>query len=385
MLNVEAEHLLHDRWQRYLGFLAQDADNVPLLQQAADLGFQLGHEDQATSFLTRGLRLAPTDLGLLLLKGVMAIHYNHLNEAEVVLGEAQRLHPDAVAVGYNLGYMLLLQGRYQEALSTLQAVVAHLDQLPQAAELYVNALHFCGQVDEAVAFAEATLETHPQLQGLQGLLASLCLDQEDWSQAQRYADLVLKARPEDTDALSVMGSLALADQNVAQAQAYFGRAIASYPSNGRAWAGQAMAAMLAGDLDQCEHDLRQALSTQPTHVGTWHALAWCQIFQQRLDLAQATFEHALALAPAFADSHGGLAVLAMMRGAWAEGAQHMTVALRLDPHSFSGLYAKTLWLQGQGQANQAQALMLRLQQTEVLPDGSTLEAAVAKLVRRSSV
>lgn len=382
MLNAEADHALEGRWQRYLGFLAQDPDNVSLLQQAADLGFQLGHVAEAAALLERGLALAPNDSALLLLKGVMAIHQHQLIAAEATFKAAQAQHPDAVQVLYNLSYVLLLQGRYPEALAVAQQGVMSLDQLPQMAALYVNALHFCGQVDEAIAFAEATLDTHPQLQGLQGQLASLCLDQEDWAQAQRYADNVLTTRPEDTDALSVLGSLALADQDMVAAQAYFGRAISSYPNNGRAWAGRAMTAMLAGDFLQCEQDLRQALTSMPTHVGTWHALAWCQIFQQQLAEAQASFEHALTLSPAFADSHGGLAVLAMMQGAWPTGEKHMQVALRLDPQSFSGLYAKTLWLQGIGKGSLAQALMDRLQQTEVLPDGSTLEEAVVKLVRR---
>lgn len=374
---------LHDRLQRYQRFLEEDPHNIALLQDAADMAYQLGDYAQAQDMIERILQLNAQAIAALMLKGVMAISLSRLDEAEALFDQISRLEGGvSPQLLYNQAYVLMLQQRYTDAVLLAKEAAAHLDVLPQAAELYVNALHFCGKVEEAIEFAETTLAQYPQLQVLHGLLATLYVDLEDWQKAQHHARQQLKSDPENSDALSVLGNLALAEQDAQEARQYFVRAVKNYPNNGRAWAGKAMAFMLQGDLAQAEEDLQEALTHMPSHVGTWHVLAWCQILQGHLAKAQQTLEHALQMERNFAETHGSLAVLAIMQGRLEEGQKEMTRALKLDPKCFSGLFAQTLLLQTQGNTAQAQALMAQLQQTPVLPDGTSIQQAVAKMLRK---
>jgi hypothetical protein len=74
----------------------------------------------------------------------------------------------------------------------------------------------------------------------------------------------------------------------------------------------------------------------------------------------------------FAETHGSLAVVTIMRGELEQGQKAMTTALKLNPHCFSGLFAQTLMMQAQGNAEQARTLMTQLQQKPVLPDSTSI-------------
>ena len=71
-------------------------------------------------------------------------------------------------------------------------------------------------------------------------------------------------------------------------------------------------------------------------------------------------DSAYALDRNFAETHGGLATIAMLDGRISEGEESMRRALRLDPKSFNGRYARSLWLESQGETEAANALMVEL-------------------------
>lgn len=365
---------------RFLGFLESDPANQALLQQAADLAYQLGQYELAGSLIERVLVIDPDNGPTLMLQGLLLMSQSRFPEAESTFRQLQALDEGAPQIAYNLAYVLLLQKHYADAEEPAKQAAQHLDMLPQAASLYTQALHFNGKVDEAIDFCLSTLDQHPQLTALHGQLATLYLDNEAWEQAQEHAQYTLNTAPDDADALTVMGNISLMQQDAEQAQQQFQHAILVYPNNGRAWAGKAMAEMLRGALPQAEADLKQALSSMPEHIGTWHALAWSQILQQKPAEAEQSLLEALRLNRNFAETHGGLAVVALMSGKTHEAQQATTRALKLDPMCFSGLYAQSLLLQSHGQPAQAQSMINDLMQRAVLPDGTTLQQAVVRMV-----
>ena len=52
----------------------------------------------------------------------------------------------------------------------------------------------------------------------------------------------------------------------------------------------------------------------PGHVGSRQAVGWCRVLQQDLSAARAHFEHTLAMDRNFAENHGALAVMDVLRG-----------------------------------------------------------------------
>jgi Tfp pilus assembly protein PilF len=95
----------------------------------------------------------------------------------------------------------------------------------------------------------------------------------------------------------------------------------------------------------------------PEHVGTWHVLGWTQLMQGDVSAAQRAFERALAADRNFAESHGGLAVVAAMQGRDEEARQSIRRALRLNREAMSPQYAQLLLLKKEGRDQEAQALL----------------------------
>jgi Tfp pilus assembly protein PilF len=131
-------------------------------------------------------------------------------------------------------------------------------------------------------------------------------------------------------------------RDAARAREDFARALAVNDKDGRSWSGLGLASLLAQDFEGARKQLETAVKHMPGHIGTWHALGWCHIAGQRLDAARHCFEQALALDRNFAESHGGLAVVAAMAGDRKGAEESVERALRLDPACLSARYAQSL-------------------------------------------
>ena len=115
----------------------------------------------------------------------------------------------------------------------------------------------------------------------------------------------------------------------------------------------------------------------PAHAGIWHGLAWCQLLTGRTGQAHASLQAALALDRTLADTHGGLAVLATLSGRPDEAGACIRRALGLDPGCLSALLARGLLLRQSGHAAAAQQQLDGLMNQPLLPDGTTLQQALA--------
>ncbi len=125
--------------------------------------------------------------------------------------------------------------------------------------------------------------------------------------------------------------------------------------------------MLQGELQHAGQTLARAVACMPDHIGTWHALAWAQLLCGDVVAAETSYRSALALDRNFAESHGGIAIVALLTGRTAEGEASMTRALKLDPGTISGRYARTLWLQENGRETESTALFAELMARNALP------------------
>lgn len=366
-------------------YLAMDPANSRLQLELADLYLQLGRLSEYEAVLQQLLASEPGHFGGRSLLGVGLMRQGRMDEAVAVFRALQSDGWDEPVLFYNLAYALMLQGRYEEAEPYAAMAAERLDLLPEAGPLHVRALHFLGRLQEAVLTAESALQQHPEHLCWYGLLATLYLDQENLAAAERMARQVLELSPADPDAATVLGLLALSKQDLSTASSLLQQANASKPNSGRAQMGLGLLAMLEGRLAEAEFSVTQALRDMPAHIGSWHVLAWCRILGNRPVEAKEALEHALRLDRNFADTHGGLAIVAIMEGDWQDAQQSVRRALGLNPESLPGQYAQSLLLQSAGQAVAAQTINEQLLQSSVLPDGTKLSEAVARTVAMSLV
>jgi Tfp pilus assembly protein PilF len=140
--------------------------------------------------------------------------------------------------------------------------------------------------------------------------------------------------------------------------------------------------MFALDLPRARTEFEKAVANMPEHIGTWHALAWCQILMKDLDGAAANFERALSLDRNFAESHGGRAVVAALQKRTDVAGESASVALRLDPHCLSALYAKAILSGEIKDAASFRQFAEGVLQGQPAPGGGNMRDVLARMQRR---
>ncbi len=356
------------RLEQRLGFLAADPQNLNLISECTDLALELGRAGEAKQLAERGLELKPDDPYLKARLASARLASGDVAGALDILEPLLKAGVDAPEVRYNLGYALMLAGRYADAKAALGEVA-----LPAAALLRVRAHHYLGELDDAIKLAEDYATAHPDDAQVIGQLAMLYLDADDFPKARAWAERAIAEKKQTPEALFTAGFIALGDEDEVRAQELLDQAIELNPRSGRAWAGKGLAAMFGGDLAAGENALQRAVQHMPTHIGTWHALAWCQILRGDLDAAEASFRKAYELDRTFGETHGGMAVLQILRGG--SGARRRAdTALKLDPRSFSGQYAKVL-LEAKGEPERADGVRRILAQQRALRGGTLVDLA----------
>jgi Tfp pilus assembly protein PilF len=159
------------------------------------------------------------------------------------------------------------------------------------------------------------------------------------------------------DALLVRASLYSEAREYGAARASFTALLEAHPECGRAWLGLGLIKLSQGEVEAALRDIELAAAYVPEHIGTWHVLAWIQIMRRDVSAAEAAFLRALALDRNFAETYGGLAVIAALQGREVDAHSSIKRALRLDPQSLSARYAQILLLHGHGHYPEATAVL----------------------------
>jgi tetratricopeptide (TPR) repeat protein len=100
--------------------------------------------------------------------------------------------------------------------------------------------------------------------------------------------------------------------------------------------------------------------------------------------AKTCFLKALELDRNFAETHGGLAVIAVLQGRHEDAEQAIKVALKLDPKCFSALFARTLLLSRAGRGTVAAKMIEGVLTTTPVPGGGTLADMLKRVVNKQN-
>lgn len=372
------------RRERLLGFLAQDPGNTQLLAEIVDSDLALGLLGDAETHLKQGFELAPENPHFQFQQAALALRSGAVDEAERLFRTLfYDRGIDAPGIRYSLAYTLVLKGQYLEARPLLEPIAGN-PEAPGATSLLVRCLHFLGELEEAIALAEKHIAEHSDDAGMMGALSLLYTDMDNLAKAGEWAAHALAIDPENADGLLTQGTVDLGQENTATAIVSFQRALARNPTSGRAWVGLGLSEMLNLDLEKAKQHLAQATQHMPTHIGTWHAMAWNQIFTSDIPGAKASFLKSLELDRNFAETHGGLAVIAVLEDHPDDAEQAIKVALKLDPQCYSALYAKTLLLDRAGHGKVAAKMIEGVLTTTAVPGGGTLADMLKRVVNKQT-
>ena len=336
------------RLSRLQTYLAGDPNNLTLLAELSDLALELGAVPEALEFTGRHLALTPTDGRSQYRRGMALLFAGQAQEALALFKPLLLLNTDTLAVRFALARAAAMLGDWAVAAQTLAPLYQNPSTAPHLGSVdltYVRALHYQGQVEEAIQAAQSILAERPQA-ALRAALGTLLLDAERLEDAAA----LLAEHPAEAAASSelaaVQGYVALSAGATAQAAQSF-EASLGLGANGRAALGLGLAQAANGQLAAAQDTLTQAVALMPQHLGTRHALAWLQMLTQQREAARGTFEDAMAVDRNFGDNHGGLALMALHDGQTELAAQYARAGLKLDPNSMNAGFALALIRSGQ--------------------------------------
>lgn len=372
-----------DRLSRLLRYQEQDPTNVTLCLDIGFLQLTLQQLGEAKTSALKAIELAPANCQGHALHGFVSLRERGYSTASAMLSKAIELGETSPNTFYGFAYALVNLGKFEDAESPAAHAAQYSKDIPGAPALYIRILHHLGKLDEAIAFVEG-LKDHPLPHGVSGVMSTLYMDAENLEAARDAANAALIEDPSDADARTTLGLLALQDMDAEKAEKEFNQVLAARKNQGRALLGQGLATLLSGDLERAA-SIFEAVVTQTsmaTHIGSWHTLAWCRILQKDAAAAEQALQHSLELDRNFAETHGGLAVVALMRGNIDSAIQAAKRARGIDKNNFAGNFAQGLIQQVQGNAVQAAAIIDKILNKSVLPDGRSIQSLlVERMVR----
>jgi tetratricopeptide (TPR) repeat protein len=341
---------------RLLEFLELDPGNLALRRDAIEKAFGADRLDLADELIGAGLAAHPDEPTLLALSGLVHLQAQRYADAEHAFAGALARGIEAAEVSYNLACALFMQRRYSEALDLLQAP-AVAQAVQAAALLRIRCLHHLVRAEEAMAGCRTLLQLTPQDAETNGLLALMLYESGRLELAREHVRVALEQDSKQLEALLALASMQADAQEYVAARVSLNTLLQAHPQCGRGWLQWALIELSHMKLELAKQYIERAAAYLPGHIGTWHVLAWIHILLGDDLTAQAAFESALALDRNFAETHGGLAVLAARQGREDQARSSIKRALRLDSQCMSAACAQMVLMQREGQHKQAEALL----------------------------
>lgn len=354
---MDSEQALRDRSGRLERFFRVDPDNADIACELADVLLQLGEAAEFVATLERLNELNPQHVGLRFrLASAWIATGDYANAAEI-LSALLDDGIDNLAIRYNLALSRL-------CLRDAETAARIIEPLHGRESEYQPLLLLDVRIQYAQRKYETALDTLLRYQELQptdpeavGLSALLLLDSGKTDAARTAAEKALSFDPECLEALLAAAGVAIAQNRMTDAEELSARALARHPQSGRAWSLQAQAQLAHADHDAAMTSLFSAVEFMPDHIGTWHMLAWCQLLNDQIDHAEDSFQRAYEIDRNFDETHGGLAVIAALRGDIETARKSVRRAQGLNPACYSARYAESLLLEREGKDEPARKII----------------------------
>ncbi len=336
------------RLERLEPLLRAEPDNLPLHRECVQLAMEGRAYERALQLVEARLSRHPAEAEAQFALSNALIGLQRFAAALDILKALEAQGVTAAGVLSNLALCHFALRNFANARAYAEQLLAAGETSPGTVRLAVSSLHFLGEMDAAVALADAHAALAEKDGGLAGVFAMAYVDSSDVPKAARCAAIALAHNPDSIDGLTVEATIAAAALDAEKATRQFARVVELAPNNGRGWLGLGMMAFLAMDLPRAQDFLARGLIDLPDHVGSWIALGWSNLLQGNIDGAEKHFTHALELDRNFGESHGAIAAIHAMRGNREAAERHIEIAERLDRSGLSSHYARAVLMEKSG-------------------------------------
>lgn len=352
----------NDLATRLRGYLGNDPSNSDIACELVDIYLAEGRVSAARSVLEGLPPEAQSAVGVQARLGRLAMLRGDYAAAESVFETLAGTGHASEGVLHDLAFAQLCRREIDRADATVISAIGLHGMTPALGVLKARIAMMGGDTDVAVSALDAVLQANPDHAEAMGVKALALLDGDRMEDAAATASGCLKRYPRQHEALLVAGTLLLWSQRAEEAGQLFETALDVQPNSGRVLSGYGQALMLRNRLPDARRILDRAVQAMPDHIGTWHALAWTQLLEGDQAAAEGSYRSAYDLDRNFGDTHGGLALIAALRGQYDDAEQDIKRALRLDPNAVTAKYAQALVLEARGDEAGSDALMRELVQ-----------------------
>jgi len=177
------------------------------LNISGDRHYQAGEIDRAVEDFAKGLRLDPTDVNLHNSLGVCYGVLKDYDSAFRAFDDAIALAPDEVMPVYNKGYLLLLEGKPDEALACFLEAQAKEPDIFEVVFHIGQILMETDDAERARDYLAAALRANPRSGPAHKLMGDCLTATGAIRQAIQAYKNAVKINPEDADSLSALGGL----------------------------------------------------------------------------------------------------------------------------------------------------------------------------------
>lgn len=359
---------------------------------SGELYLAYGLRQAAAACLTNASRLAPETLRWHYYRGVNAREADDAATAREALGRTLELDPGYQPAAVALAEMGIAEGRYDEAIATVEATLRRAPDSPALLAALGRAELAAGDPEAAAGHLERALDLAPEAGELRyplGLAlrrlgreaeARELLARPATGEAPLPDPLLdeLAARERGARLLNQRGNVEFRSGDPARAAETFRQAVAADPDDPEARHNLAAALVRLGRRDDAADELAELLRRRPDFYLGHFTLGTLRAQQGRDAEAVEHYRRALALYPDHRDSHFNLANALRRLGRWQEAEEHYRRAAELDPGSPQAHFGHALSLMQLGRWRQARQ---RLEEAHrALPGDAVLADALARLL-----
>ena len=274
----------------------------------------------------------------LLADGWRALQRNDARTAEGIARSALRSNPDAVEFVELLAASYYRQGRFQEAIAPLRAVVDRL--APKGAGFSLGYCYLAtGDERNAEAVLRNELARYPDAVESQNLLGVLLARQRRHDEALAVFRVAIERHPAYGGTYNNLGNTLSELGRHEEAIPYLEKAIEIQPGDVQALCNLGNAYRALGRLEDAAACVERALKIAPEDFEAHNSLGVIHRDRSRYDEAIGRFQKAVAINPAHAPAwHNlGLALDHVNRHEQALDSLEKALALRRDPETLVGL------------------------------------------------
>lgn len=184
---------------------------------------------------------------------------------EAVMRRRLEKYPADFLAHYNLGALLQLRGKFDEAIACYQAALKVEPGNTTARNSLAAALLMSDRIPEAIGQLRATLQTDPSYLNARYNLARALAATGDLPGAEIEFATFLKAKPDDGSAQADLGTIYFNERRYADALGCFREAARLDPGNADVEANLGTVLAISGDLPAAIEAFEQALRINPEH------------------------------------------------------------------------------------------------------------------------